>query len=183
MPEDEDHQTQIEIREIEEDDIQGFRECLDAVARERRFLAHLEAPSMEKTQEFIRASMEKGDIRVVAVDGDQVVGWCDITPHPFEGLDHVGELGMGVLKEYRGRSIGHSLLREALRLAYDQGLEKVELEVFASNQPAINLYNKEGCKLEGRKIKARKLDGKYDDIVVMGLFLERWSSPSDLSED
>lgn len=100
---------QIEIREIEEADIPGFRECLDSVARERRFLAQLEAPPMEKTREFVRASMERGDIRVVAVDGDNVVGWCDITARRFEGLDHVGELGMGILKEYRGRGIGLAL--------------------------------------------------------------------------
>jgi RimJ/RimL family protein N-acetyltransferase len=166
---------QIVIREILEEDIPGFRECLDSVARERRFLAQLEAPSLEKTGAFVLAAMESGDVRVVAVDGDQLVGWCDITPHRFPGLDHVGELGMGVLKAYRGRGIGSSLLREALRLSKVRALEKVELEVFASNQPAIKLYEMEGFHPEGLKRKARKLDGEYDDILLMGLFLEQWS--------
>jgi L-amino acid N-acyltransferase YncA len=163
--------NRFEIREIEEADIPGFRECLDAVARERRFLALLEAPPLEKVREFVRASMERGDVRVVAVDGDQVVGWCDIRPYRFEGLDHAGELGMGVLKEYRGKGIGRSLLGEALRLAQDRGLEKVELDVFASSYAAISLYEEEGFEIEGRKRQARKLHGVYDDIIVMGLFL------------
>lgn len=161
----------IEIREIEQADIPGFRECLDSVARERRFLALLEAPPLEKVREFVRASMQRGDVRVVAVDDDQLVGWCDIRSYRFPGLDHVGEMGMGVLKEYRGKGIGLALLREALRLAQDRGLEKVELEVFASNYPAISLYEKEGFQVEGRKRKARKLDGEYDDMILMALFL------------
>lgn len=163
---------EIEIREIREDDISGFRNCLDAVARERRFLAQLQAPPLEKVREFVLEAMEKGDVRVVAVDGERVVGWCDITTNRFPGLDHVGELGMGVLKEYRGKGIGLALLRETLRLAWEKGLEKVELEVFASNQAAINLYKREGFEVEGRKRKSRKLDGEYDDIIVMSSFLD-----------
>lgn len=161
----------IEIREIGEADIPGFRNCLDAVARERRFLAQLEAPPIENVRDFILAGIERNDIRLVALDGYKVVGWCDITPHGFEGLDHVGELGMGVLKEYRGQRIGLALLREAVRLAQERGLEKVELDVFATNTPAIRLYEKEGFEVEGRKRLARKLDGAYDDIIGMGLFL------------
>lgn len=34
-----------EIRPIAEGDVEGFREVLDAVARERRFLSFLEAPT------------------------------------------------------------------------------------------------------------------------------------------
>jgi ribosomal protein S18 acetylase RimI-like enzyme len=154
-----------------EDDITGFHRCLDAVARERRFLAQLEGPPLKKTRAFVLDAMEKGHIRLVALDGSSVVGWCDITPHHYEGLDHVGELGMGVLKGYRGQGIGLALLQQSVEFARENGLEKVELEVFASNYPAIRLYEKEGFEIEGRKRQARKLDGKYDDIIVMGLMI------------
>jgi RimJ/RimL family protein N-acetyltransferase len=52
-----------------------------------------------------------------------------------------------------------------------KGIERVELEVYASNIPAISLYEKSGFVREGVKRKARKLDGGYDDIVVMALFI------------
>ncbi len=161
----------IEIRAITVQDIPGFRECLDSVARERRYLAQLEAPPLEIVKDFVQAAMDRSDIRVLAIDSSKVVGWCDITAHRWPGLDHVGELGMGVLKEYRGRGLGPLLLTEALLRAKASGLEKVELEVFESNRAAINLYERDGFLIEGRKIKSRKLDGEYDDILMMALFL------------
>jgi RimJ/RimL family protein N-acetyltransferase len=50
-------------------------------------------------------------------------------------------------------------------------LERIELEVFASNTPAITLYEKKGFVVEGVKKKARKLDGVYDDMIQMALFI------------
>lgn len=58
-----------------------------------------------------------------------------------------------------------------LQKAKGMGLERVELEVFASNAPAIALYEKMGFVTEGVKKRARKLDGLYDDVVQMALFL------------
>jgi len=50
-------------------------------------------------------------------------------------------------------------------------LERIELEVFASNAPAIKLYEKVGFVVEGVKQKARKLDDIYDDLIEMALFI------------
>ena len=51
------------------------------------------------------------------------------------------------------------------------GLERIELEVFVSNAAAIKLYEKAGFVVEGVKKKGRKLDGEYDDLVEMALFI------------
>lgn len=48
---------------------------------------------------------------------------------------------------------------------------RVELEVFASNTAAIALYEKLGFVVEGRKSRARKVDGAYDDDLIMARFL------------
>jgi putative acetyltransferase len=162
----------IDIRLINESDIPGFRDCLDSVARERKYLAQLKAPPVERVAEFVMEALGRGEVRVVAVDSSRVVGWCDITPHHWEGLDHVGELGMGVLREYRRKGIGSSLLRAALDISQRAGIEKVELDVFASNKAAIELYENMGFVIEGRRLKSRHIDGEYDDIVEMGLFLQ-----------
>jgi RimJ/RimL family protein N-acetyltransferase len=162
----------IELREMVEADIPGFRNCLGAVAGERRFLVLLEAPPLERMREWYLDSLEHGSVRVVALDGSNLIGWCDIRRNDYPTLDHAGELGMGMLKPYRGKGIGLALIREAVRLAQERGLEKVELEVFATNTPAIRLYEKEGFEVEGRKRRARKLDREYEDIILMALFLQ-----------
>ena len=52
------------------------------------------------------------------------------------------------------------------------GIERVELEVFASNERAIAFYRTSGFVTEGIKRRARKLDGVYDDNVFMALLVE-----------
>ena len=58
-----------------------------------------------------------------------------------------------------------------LQGAREKGLERVELEVFASNGPAIRLYESLGFVVGGIKRRGRKLDGAYGDVLEMTLFL------------
>lgn len=60
--------------------IAGFREVLDSVARERRYLAFLEAPSATQMRRFVLNNLRNGYPQFVAVEDDCVLGWCDIVP-------------------------------------------------------------------------------------------------------
>ena len=167
-----DSTSQIEIRHISERDFEGLHTCLDSVARERKFLGFVEAPSLENTRKWLLNGIKKGTIRLIALDSSEVVGWCDIETSEHEGFTHSGRLGMGLLKEYRGQGIGSRLLEETLSEARDLRFERVELDVYASNVIAIGLYEKFNFQMEGRKRKARKLNRSYDDIIVMALLFD-----------
>src|SRR5712664_81152 len=71
-----------EIRPIRSGDIERFREVLDAVAREKRFLSFLEAPPHEQMKAFVLNNIGEGFPQFVALIDDEVVGWCDILPNP-----------------------------------------------------------------------------------------------------
>ena len=101
-----------------------------------------------------------------------VVGWCDVIRSERKGATHVGHLGMGVISSHRGQGLGRRLLAVAIEDAFAKGIERIELEVFASNQAAIGLYKTHGFEEEGRKRKARKLDGQYEDFIIMALIQE-----------
>lgn len=159
----------VEIRPSTPDDLEAVWRCLDSVARERRFLAMVEAPPLADARAFFEQARSKGMIQFVAVTGSRVIGWCDITPRRWDGFRHSGSLGMGVLAEFRGRGIGSRLLVETLQAARESGLRRIELEVFSSNRAAIALYRKHGFIQEGVKRQARVIDGAVDDLVCMGL--------------
>jgi ribosomal protein S18 acetylase RimI-like enzyme len=152
-----------------EEYIASYCRAVDTVARERKYLAATAGFPEESTAAFVR-DIERNDLaQYYALDSDAVVGWCDILPKSFEGMGHVGVLGMGVLAPCRGKGIGGNLLRRALRHAGEvNGLEKAELEVFRSNAVALGMYERAGFVVEGERIDARKLDGRYDNIVLMG---------------
>ena len=159
----------IEVVQITESHVEGFRSCLDAVARERKFLARTEAPPLERVEQFVRESVRNNAAQYVAVDGSAVVGWCDIFPDQVEALKHRGSLGMGVLANYRGRGIGKQLMVATLAHARRNSIIRVELEVRADNACAINLYERLGFIREGRKRNGMRFDGSCFDSITMGL--------------
>jgi ribosomal protein S18 acetylase RimI-like enzyme len=152
---------------------EGFNAVVDAVARERRYIGFVKGPPLESTREFIRSLLGGAGVQLLAVKpNDVVVGWCDIVRNPHEGFRHVGRLGMGLLADYRGRGLGKQLVVQAVGTARRAGIERIELEVFASNERAIALYRALGFATEGIKRRARKLDGQYEDNVFMALLGE-----------
>jgi ribosomal protein S18 acetylase RimI-like enzyme len=161
------------IAPTEERYVRNLNRALDVVARERRYIGFVEGPPIESTLEYVRHILSGGGVQLLALtESDEIAGWCEIVRHRLEGFRHVGRLGMGLLPNYRGRGLGTRLLSETLSGARAMGLERVDLEVFASNASAIALYRKFGFVVEGIKKRARKIDGEYDDDFIMALFLE-----------
>jgi len=153
---------------IGEEHIEGFRAVLDSVARERRYLGLLEAPPLEETGAFVRNNLRKGH-QCVALVGERVVGWCDIVPIDRPTMAHCGVLGVGILAVHRGRGIGTALIRATLDRARDAGLTRIELTVREPNARLVTMYEKFGFVVEGLKRDAVLVDGKYENLVCMGL--------------
>ena len=162
----------ISLRHTTLADAEGVCACVGAVASERRWLASVRAFSLEETRSFLADLLRNGGVQIIAVSASTVVGWCDITPVPHEGMTHVGRLGIGLLPAYRRQGLGARLLNQTVRSAFDKGLSRIELEVFASNLAAIHLYERTGFVTEGRKRRARIIDGTEDDILVMAILRE-----------
>jgi RimJ/RimL family protein N-acetyltransferase len=157
------------VRQIQLADAASFRQCLDSVARERRYLAQAEALPLERVQEFIKQSVEGNAAQFVAVVNGDVVGWCDVFPHWVYALRHVGSLGMGVHAGYRGRGIGERLLRSTIAHALHNGIFRITLEARADNAAAIRLYEKVGFQHEARIPCALRFDGVFYEGVQMAL--------------
>jgi ribosomal protein S18 acetylase RimI-like enzyme len=151
--------------------IDGYRRALDTVARERRHLTFLKAPSSEQTRAFVMNNIANRHPHYIALIKQEVVGWCDIVPLGQPGFTHTGVLGMGVRPDSRGRGIGKALLTAAIAAAASLELSRIELEVYASNKAARTLYQSFGFVEEGIKRQARYLDGRHEDIVMMARLL------------
>jgi RimJ/RimL family protein N-acetyltransferase len=151
--------------------IDKFYQCLDIVARERAYLAQLQAPPLDQLRAFVRECIANGVPQFVALDEGRVIGWCDIFPARAQAVSHRGSLGMGVLPTHRSRGIGAQLVQVCLAAARTRGLTRVELEVRADNERALRLYRRLGFRQEGVKRRGIRIDGVYYDSVEMGLLL------------
>jgi RimJ/RimL family protein N-acetyltransferase len=160
------------IRQPTRKDAGDLANLIDEVARERRFLASTKGFSAESTASFIESLRTSNGVHLIALHNETIIGWCDISPLQYEGMLHVGKLGMGVAREFRQKGIGKRLLFDSINTAFELGYERIELEVFASNIGAISLYKRSGFILEGQKTGIRKLDGIIDDILLFAKFKE-----------
>jgi ribosomal protein S18 acetylase RimI-like enzyme len=152
---------------IAREHIAGFHAALDQIAREGRYLALLEAPTIGQTRRFVLDSLRNGAIHLVALAEGEVVGWCDLRPKAAPTQRHSAVLGMGVLAPHRGQGLGTALLAASLHGAGERGLSRLELVVRGDNAPAIALYRRFGFAVEGRLQRYLSIEGVDHDALLM----------------
>jgi RimJ/RimL family protein N-acetyltransferase len=162
----------VAIASIREEHIAGYHAALDMVAREGKYLSLLEAPPLEVSRRFVSRNIAEGHPHFVALDGDRVVGWCDVMPKDRPSTRHCGSLGMGLLHDWRGRGVGRRLIERSLDAARAFPLARVELWVRADNERAAALYRKVGFEVEGRRRRTMLVDDIYYDDIVMALLFD-----------
>ena len=113
------------------------------------------------------SKIEKGKIVgiVAEVDG-RFVGQVEVSPG-FERSSHLGGLGISLRDGYRDVGIGTEMMREAEIQARGLGLEVVTLEVFATNERAIHVYEKAGFTVVGRIPKGARMPDGFVDCLIM----------------
>jgi ribosomal protein S18 acetylase RimI-like enzyme len=154
---------------VREEHIDGFRAAVDSVARERKYLALLEAPPEADTRSYVRQNIAERVPHFVALADGKVVGWCDVALMPWPSQRHSGVLGMGVIHSHRGRGVGRALLDATLLSAWEKGLTRVELTVRFDNEPAKRLYEGFGFVTEGLRKRHLCIDGQFIDSWLMAL--------------
>ena len=157
------------IVSIEEHHINGFWLAVDSVAREHKYLAFLEGPPIESTQEFVLDHINNDWPQLVALHEDRVIGWCDISPLDRPVFSHIGSLGIGVIDGYRGLGVGRALMKATLHAAQQKGLTRIELTVREHNIRAINLYEDLGFVIEGIHKNGVCINGQYENHIFMAL--------------
>lgn len=167
----------IDIVPIERRHIAGFRDVLDSVACERRFLAYTEAPPMTQVRRFVLNNLKSGTVQFVALDDGHVVGWCDIMPKPRELMRHSGVVGMGVAASHRGQGLGRRLLATTMETAIAGGLTRIELVVRTDNTAAVGLYRRFRFETEGVCRRYIVVDGSAHDVYLMARLVGQSGPP------
>jgi RimJ/RimL family protein N-acetyltransferase len=166
------------VRRAERRDAPRFLAHMSAIVGETdRLLQSSEDPLPELTTQ--RAIIEHFDrlgncLFLVAHRPGRVVGRAEIIGSltllggTTRRTRHVTRLGMGVRQAQWGRGIGRSLVEVALRWAGQaKDVERVALQVYASNEAAIKLYESTGFQRDGRLEREVRLDGGLEDLITM----------------
>lgn len=117
--------------------------------------------------------LQNTGLYVVAEQQGQMVGHLLLDPMGMQRLAHILRLSIVVHPNHQGQGLGKQLMQYAIDWAIqDPRFEKIELNVRASNQRAITLYQGLGFVEEGRLVKRLKISATlYLDDIAMGLFV------------
>ncbi|SET12235.1 GNAT family N-acetyltransferase [Paenibacillus sp. NFR01] len=110
---------------------------------------------------------------LIAIYEGEVAGFLDFQRGHRRRIAHTGSFSINIRRDLRGGGLGTRMLQELITWATARPeLEKIWLQVFATNQPAISLYESQGFVQDSLMEKQIKLEnGEYVDLVGMGLLL------------
>ena len=164
----------LKVREIRKSDLKrakDFLNYINSLVEEEAMISIKKKKTLKEEKEWLKNQLkeikEKKRVMILAEDKNKIVGICSCELRK-ERESHVGEIGIGVRKEYRGIGLGKFLLKEILKLAKKKLKPKVfRLSVFEGNKVAQNLYKKLGFKKVAKIPKQVEYKGKLVDEIVM----------------
>ncbi len=129
--------------------------------------------SVEEEREFIkRCENSHDEILLVAKCDGKIVGDASLSRLPRR-MNHRGDLGIAVIKEFWNQGVGSLLLREIIEFAKDNDFEVIDLQVRSDNEAAIHLYKKFGFEKIGTHPAFFKVHGSYVPFDYMCLDLKK----------
>jgi RimJ/RimL family protein N-acetyltransferase len=131
--------------------------------------------TLEKESEILQKNYDDDTkLTVVTEVNGSIVSLANIHAGDRKREQHVGQIGISILPEYRNNGLGKAIMQTMIDWATEHPtIEKLALGVWAKNVPAIALYEKRGFIQEGRKIKEVKYaDGTYADCICMYRFVK-----------
>jgi len=96
--------------------------------------------------------------------------------HRINWINRVATTGTLIgKKEYWGRGYGTDAKMFLLNYAFNTlNLRKIKSEVVIYNKRSLQYSLHCGYKIEGKRIKEQFKNGKYHDLILLGLFKEDW---------
>lgn len=164
----------IKIRKIELKDTYNFYDMKCKLDHETRFMMFEpnERKSKNSALKELNESLEFGDLILIAEnEAKEIVGYLVAERGRYNRIYHTAYIIVGILKYYQNCGIGTKFFEELNIWSSDREIFRLELTVEVDNEKAIQLYEKMGFKIEGRREKSMKVDGSFVDEYYMAKLL------------
>ncbi|MEK4300405.1 GNAT family protein [Oceanobacillus sp. FSL W8-0428] len=168
----------VKLRKITKDDTELYHKWRNDVE-----VMHSTSPSLDvypkkATEEFVEYAILGSDTSkgYILVDkkSETSIGIVSLINMDYKNRNAECIIDIGE-KEYWGKGYGKEGLLLLLDYAfYELNLHRVSLRVFSFNERAIHLYKKIGFELEGKSRQTLFRDGKWHDIIHMGILQEEY---------
>lgn len=159
----------------DEDDAQRFaRKIASESSHTLKYDGMPQPPKEQLTRAWLEFDAHPVNVNIGAFYHGDVVGNLRFfqrnSSHPW--VKHVAAFGMAVSKDLWGQGLGQRMLELMEAHARACGVIRIEAEVRAANKRGIQLYSKNGFKIEGRREKAACIDEVFlDELYIAKLLI------------
>ncbi|MEG0020954.1 MAG: GNAT family protein [Oscillospiraceae bacterium] len=155
----------MRLRELQQKDAQYMLEWMGDDEINRFFRFDAKSQTLESVEAFIkRAGEDRTAVHFACVnDEDEYLGTVSLKKIDCENMNC--EYAVSFRRCAHGSGAAEFATRAVLELALSQwGMEKVYLNVLASNERAIRFYEKLGAQYEGTAKRQIKINGQFSDL-------------------
>lgn len=160
--------SMIKFRKICENDLEFINRVRNEYAKE--YLHDSRTFTMKESVEWFKKF--KPNFYIIEFDGEKI-GYFRLSNHSVENKNIY--IGADIALEYKGCGYGKASYKKFIPFLFKEyDLNKISLEVLATNTVAISLYEKLGFKTEGIKRQEVKKGDKWIDSIVMSILRDEY---------
>lgn len=157
----------ILIRELKEEDIEKSYAFFQMLPEEDRSYLRVDVTDKEIVARRIKEMKHWNVIRLVAIDGDNIVADAalEIGSHGWE--KHIGELRLIVSPAYRRKGLGMVLANELYSIATTVRVEEMVVKIMKPQKAARKIFERLGFKEDVTlKNYVKDIKGERHDLII-----------------
>ena len=161
----------IQFKKIQENDLHFLNEVRNLYAEE--FLHDSRCFSINETHYWFNKF--NPDYWIIWNDNKRI-GYFRLSNHSKENFNIY--VGADIHPDFIGQGLGYKSYKEFLNFLFNDPayeLNKVSLEVLATNERALHLYKKLGFIYEGCKRQEVLKNNMYIDSIIMSILKQEWN--------
>jgi L-amino acid N-acyltransferase YncA len=157
----------VEIRLAEVGDAEAIRAIYNHEVLRSTVTFDLRPRSLEEQEQWLVARSGAHAV-IVAVDGDEVVGFGSLSPFRERPAYSTSvEDSIYVRGDQRGTGVGRALLEELIKLATQHGFHTVLARIVGGHEASIALHEAVGFEVVGTEREVGRKFGRWLDVMVM----------------
>lgn len=158
----------VTFRLLRAEDKELFKSFIRSLPAEDNFYLLVDVQKDSAIETWMHGIQSGRTLSVIAVEENQIVGYCNLHTNETPWIRHVGEIRMSVSPAFRGRGLGQTLANEVFAIARARGLEKIWARMAASQKAAQNVFQGLGFHAEALLADfVKDASGRTEDLVIM----------------
>lgn len=159
----------IILREIRESDLELLNKLINDPDINKMTVGSSKKVSMKEQIKWFKSLKSSADVRFIIANKDDIpLGTCII--NQIDNNNKSCSIGIKLDKSSQGKGIGSEAIQLTIPFIFNRlKMHRIFVEILEYNAASIRLFEKNGFKLEGTHIDAIYKNGKFNNLLTLGL--------------